>query len=530
MKNLYHAGLAKIEYDVIVIGSGLGGLSTAVLLAKRGKKVLVLEKHYVVGGFTHTFKRKNFVWDVGVHYVGQTHDRKSLLSRAFDYVTDGKLKWAYMGEVYDRAIIEGEEYLFKSGVENQVAELLKKFPDEERSIRQYYALIKKAGGKSIVFFSERCMPFWLSNTIGYFMRKRLYRYSDQTTYEALKRITQNEKLIAVFCAQYGNYGLPPKQSSFAIHAMITEHFLDGGNYPVGGAAAIHHALTEVLESNGGIVAVKAGVKQIIIENNKATGVEMENGDCIYARKIVSNAGARNTFKKLIPQQLQKAAYTEAIDKIKPSVSHVCLYVGLNASDKDLKLPKHNIWIYDSHCLDTKFNEHMCNEYSDSPVTYISFPSAKDTDWCKKHSGTASIQVIGLYPYNWVKKWGDKNWQKRGDEYEKIKEELKTNMLEKLYKELPQVKGHIEIAELSTPLSTAHFTSYAQGEIYGLEHTPLRVRMKLLRPQTTYKNLYLTGQDTMFVGVGSALFSGILTAVAILNRNVLWSIMRYKKNK
>jgi len=104
------------------------------------------------------------------------------------------------------------------------------------------------------------------------------------------------------------------------------------------------------------------------------------------------------------------------------------------------------------------------------------------------------------------------------------------MLEKLYKELPQVKGHIEIAELSTPLSTAHFTSYAQGEIYGLEHTPLRVRMKLLRPQTTYKNLYLTGQDTMFVGVGSALFSGILTAVAILNRNVLWSIMRYKKNK
>src|SRR5258706_12940842 len=116
MKNLYHADLAQAKYDSIIIGSGLGGLTTAVLLAKRGKKVLVLEKHYVVGGFTHTFKRKNFVWDVGVHYVGQTHDKKSLLSKAFDYVTDGKLQWEHMGEVYDKAIIEGEEYLFKSGV------------------------------------------------------------------------------------------------------------------------------------------------------------------------------------------------------------------------------------------------------------------------------------------------------------------------------------------------------------------------------------------------------------------------------
>lgn len=101
------------------------------------------------------------------------------------------------------------------------------------------------------------------------------------------------------------------------------------------------------------------------------------------------------------------------------------------------------------------------------------------------------------------------------------------MLEKLYSVLPQVKKHVTQCELSTPLSTKHFSSYAAGEIYGLEHTPKRFRLRQLRAKTKIKNLYLTGQDIVCVGVGSARFSGIITSVAILNRNLMWKILRYK---
>lgn len=527
MKNLYSSDLTKSTYDAIIIGSGVGGLSTAVFLAKAGKKVLVLEKHYVPGGFTHTFKRKKFEWDVGVHYVGQVNLKDNLMRKAFDYLSDGKLKWADMGDVYDQTIIEGTTYNFKKGRENQINQMIEYFPDEEKAIREYYDLVKTIGANYTTFFSERTMPFWLSKTIGHFMRRKFYKYSQKTTAEVLKSLTSNEKLIAVLCAQCGNYGLAPSESSFAIHGMIVEHFIEGGNYPIGGASNIHKKLIDVIEANKGIVAIKADVKSIIIEKNKAIGVEMMNGDKLFSTTVVSNAGAHNTFNNLISKCIQKDENTIALNKIKPSVSHVCIYVGLNASDEELKLPKHNIWLFDNYQIDTSQEHHLKTKYSPSPISYISFPSAKDPDWQKKHPGTATIQVLGSYPYEWMKEWEEGKWQKRGDEYEKKKEEIKNDLLQKLLKTLPQLKGKIEICELSTPLSTKHFSNYSNGEIYGLEHTPARFNLMQLRAKTNYKNLFLTGQDIVCVGVGAAMFSGLITSVAILKRNLLWKVIKYK---
>ncbi len=527
MKNLYSSELTKTTYDTIIIGSGMGGLTTAAILAKAGKKVLVLEKHYVIGGFTHTFKRKKFEWDVGVHYVGQVNLENNLLRKSFDFITDGKLKWADMGDVYDQAIIVGDIYNFRKGREHQIKQMIEYFPQEEKAINAYYDLVKEIGANYTQFFAERTMPFWLSKTLGYFLRKKFYNYSRQTTYNVIRGLTSNEKLIAVLCAQCGNYGLAPKKSSFAIHGMIVEHFLEGGNYPVGGAASIHNSLTEVIEKAGGVIAVKADVKNIIIENNKATGVEMENGDKLYARSIVSNAGAHNTFNKLILKTFQKPENTIELNKINPSVSHVCIYVGLNGTDAELNLPKHNIWLYDSYKFDAFQTSHLETTDSTSPLSYMSFPSAKDPDYQLKHPGTATIQVIGSYPYNWMKEWENDKWQKRGEEYEKKKEEIKNILLEKLYSVLPQVKGRVEVCELSTPLSTKHFSNYAHGEIYGLEHSPERFNLLQLRAKTNYKNLFLTGQDIVCVGLGAAMFSGVITSVAILKRNVLWKITRYK---
>jgi len=527
LKNLYHSSLKNQKFDAIVIGSGLGGLTTAVLLAKAGKSVLVLEKHYVPGGFTHTFKRKKMVWDVGVHYVGQMSDGNGLLRKSFDYLTDNKLKWADIGDVYDQVIINGDIYDFVKGIENQTKQMIGYFPNEEVAIRKYFDLVEKVASNSKWFFGERAMPYWLSNTLGYFFRRKFYKYSDRTTYDVLRELTSNEKLIAVLASQCGNYGLTPKQSSFGIHAMVVEHFIDGGNYPVGGASSIHKYLIEELEKHGGELALKADVKNIIVKNNKAIGVLMQNGDQLFANKIVSNAGAHNTFKNFIGNELKADAL--AIKDISPSLSHVCLYIGLDVDGKTISLPKNNIWIYEDYDFDNKNKIHLDveNGIRISPLIYISFPSEKDPDWNQSHPGTASIQVIGSFPYHWIKQWEEQKWQKRDQEYETMKIDIQNLMLEKLYSVLPQVKNHITQCELSTPLSTKHFSSYAAGEIYGLEHTPKRFRLRQLRAKTKIKNLYLTGQDIVCVGVGSAMFSGIITSVAILNRNLMWKILRYK---
>nr|HMT29153.1 NAD(P)-binding protein [Bacteroidia bacterium] len=119
MKNLYHSEYARQTYDAIIIGSGIGGLTTAAFLAKAGK-----EMPPAVSSQVHTFKRKKFEWDVGVHYVGQVHMQDALLKKTFDYISDGKLKWANMGDVFDQAIIEGDVYNFRSGSDNQINQMI----------------------------------------------------------------------------------------------------------------------------------------------------------------------------------------------------------------------------------------------------------------------------------------------------------------------------------------------------------------------------------------------------------------------
>src|SRR4030095_6158723 len=183
--------------------------------------------------------------------------KDALLKKAFDYLSEGKLKWADMGDVYDQAIIEGDVYNFRSGYENQVNQLIEYFPEEENGIRAYFKLLKKVSANSVMFFSERTMPGWLSKTVGYLLRKGFYKYSDRTTYDVITDFITNKKLITLLCAQCGNYGLPPKQSCFSIHAMIVDHFLEGGSYPVGGASSIHRTFTETLEAHEGKLAIKA---------------------------------------------------------------------------------------------------------------------------------------------------------------------------------------------------------------------------------------------------------------------------------
>jgi all-trans-retinol 13,14-reductase len=531
MKNRYHTNLKDQQFDAIIIGSGLGGLTAAALLAKSKKKVLILEKHYVPGGFTHTFRRNDYVWDVGVHYIGQMQNKGALMHKIFDYVTEGTLQWSSMGEVYDRAVIGSDVYDFVCGAENQIQNLIGHFPEEVLAIREYFSIIQNMGTTASMFFGEKTMPYFLSKSIGFFLRRKFYKYSDQTTYQVLRRLTNNEKLISVLCAQCGNYGLTPQRSSFAIQGIVAEHYLDGGNYPVGGASAIHKSLLQVIEKHGGVLAIKAEVAHIILKDNKATGVQLKNGDVLAARIIISNAGARNTFTKLLPYGFKNSdIIKKGLQDIKPSTSHICLYIGLDASDEELKLPRYNYWVYNDYDFDAQFNRHLENHESDPPLAYISFPSAKDPEWAALHPGKSTVQVIAAASYEWVRKWESERWQKRGDAYEKFKEGFKNKMLEKLYHILPQVKGHVAVCEVSTPLSTRHFTNHQEGEIYGLEHTPARFRLDWLRAHTPVKNLFLTGQDIITVGVGGALFSGVLTASSILKKNFLWHALRYKKEK
>ncbi|MEO0899477.1 MAG: NAD(P)/FAD-dependent oxidoreductase [Bacteroidota bacterium] len=515
------------SYDAIIVGSGLGSLTTAVFLAKEGKKVLVLEKHYTAGGFTHVFKRKGYEWDVGIHYIGEVHRPNSVLRKLFDYITDAELKWAEMGEVYDRIVIGEKIYDFPKGVKAWKEKMIAYFPEEEEAIHQYVTMIFDANRASRNYHLQKVMPNLVRAVAGDYMRKPYIKYAGRTTLDILSELTDNQELIKVLTGQYGDYGLPPSKSSFGMHASLVRHYFSGGNFPIGGSSQIVETIDPVLEENGGTILINAGVEEILVEKGKAVGVKMEDGKEFKAPMVVSGAGIITTYKNLLSQNVgSRIKLEEQLSKVNPSVAHISLYIGLNGTPEELKLPKANYWIYPGDVSHDECVERYVEDTDQPfPVVYISFPSAKDPDWSNRYPGKSTIDIITLMPYEIFGQWDGTKWMKRGEEYDKLKEKYAQRLLDILFQFEPQVKDAIDHYELSTPLTTKHFVNYEKGEIYGLDHTPDRFKLKFLRPQTPIKNLYLTGQDIVTAGIGGALFAGVLTASAITGKNLLDKAMQ-----
>ncbi len=509
-------------FDAIVIGSGLGGLAAAAMLARHGgKRVLVLEKHYAPGGFTHVFRRRGYEWDVGVHYVGQVADPRTSTRRLFDHVTEGRLEWASMGEVYDRIVIGEKAYDYVAGPEPFAARMKEYFPAETAAIDRYVALIRKVPKWGNLYFGERVVPKAVASVAGGLMRYPFLRWARRTTRDVLEGLTQNQELIGVLTGQYGDYGLPPGQSSFAMHAILARHYLHGGSYPVGGSAEIAAGVAPLIEAAGGKILYYADVKEILVQGDQAVGVRMADGTELAAPLVISDAGAANTYSRLLPRSVAEShGLIRRLRRLQASHSHLCLYAGLRGTPQELGLPKHNFWIYPGPDHDANVEAYLRDPEAPLPLVYASFASAKDPTFGERYPGRATLELITFAPFERFMPWFESEWGQRAESYEALKSQLAERLLEALYSQLPHLRGRIDYFELSTPLSTRHFAGYERGEIYGFEHTPQRFEQRFLRPRTPIRGLYLTGQDVVTCGLAAALAAGYLTASVILGRNLL----------
>jgi all-trans-retinol 13,14-reductase len=516
------------SWDAIVIGSGIGGLATAALLAKYGgQRVLVLERHYTAGGFTHVFRRPGYEWDAGVHYIGQINNPAAPVRAAFDHITEGRLQWNAMPDVYDRVCIGERTYDFPSGLKRFRAAMSDRFPSDHSAIDRYIATVCGTVRASSLYFAEKAVPGFVARLIGPVMRSGFLRTASQTTAEVLGSITSNPELIAVLTGQWGDYGLPPRQSSFGMHAIVAHHYFEGAGYPVGGASEIASAIAPVIENAGGEIIYSAEVGAILLDGKGcATGVRMADGRELRARTIISDAGAQNTFDRLLPDGLAATAgIREELREIPASVAHVCLYAGIRRAAGTPDFDATNRWIYDGPDHDASFARFAADPAKPWPCLFISFPSAKDPTFAEKYPGRSTIEVVAPVPWAAFGRWPETRWKRRGADYDEYKQALTERLRADLEMHVPGVRGLIDYAEVSTPVSTRHFANYQHGEIYGLAATPARFRMRSLGARTPVKNLFLTGSDACTSGVSGAMFGGLIAASAILKRNLVSKVSR-----
>jgi all-trans-retinol 13,14-reductase len=510
------------SYDAVVIGSGIGGLASASLLSRlAGKRVLLIERHFKLGGFTHSFQRKQFSWDPGLHYVGEM-GAGSRLRQIFDLVTDGAVEWTPLPDRFERFVYPDFEFTASSDRRRYLADLQRAFPAERDAIAAYFADIRAAARWYKRYMAAKVMPALVGRAITVRGRKLALTL----TGEYLAQRFNDPRLRAILASQWGDYGLPPGRSPFAVHALIVDHYLHGAWYPVGGGGAIAAAVVPIVEAAGGTCAVNAQAEEILVEKGRAAGVRIRFGQgtrhtvrTVRAPLVISAAGADVTYSRLLPESLGLRE-RELVRALPQSISAVQLFLGLDRDPRELGVGGENLLIFRDYDHDgaaagmqdaVRGNPHGC---------FVVFPSVKDP---RARAHTA--EIITLVDDTQFQDWSSGSWKKRGEEYEAVKGRIAEGLLSLADSQVPGLRESVVFSELASPLTLAHFTGTRSGGCYGLALTRERLEASWLGVRTPVRGLLLAGSDVGSPGVSGAMMGGVLSAAQVLGPAGMLKVMR-----
>ncbi|GAB5452212.1 MAG: NAD(P)/FAD-dependent oxidoreductase [Halioglobus sp.] len=498
-------------FEIIVIGSGMGGMTTATALSRLGHRVLLLEQSQAIGGLTHSFSRNGFSWDVGLHYCG-TFGRDQHAGKILDWLSGGSIKFKSVGSVYDTLHFPDDvEISVCRPAEAYKMELKDHFPENSAEIDAYFEALLSAEEAGRMASVERAIPEPFRSAYHWWNRKKIQRWCGRTTSEVIDELISNPKLAGILSAQWGTYGGKPQEASFAFHGIVMGHYLDGAAYPVGGASAIARGLVPVIEAAGGRAMADTPVTEILLDDGKAVGVRTQSGDVFHAPKVVSAIGAGETVKRLLPDEVSGQEWASEIATFKPSICHFDLFLGFEGDISEYGATRSNHWFYES--WDTS-DVIWSGDEDPIKMMFVSFPSLKDAAHDAGRANRHTGDILIWADWESVAEFANGGAEKNPEAWAAFKQKVESRMLDLFKTKFPGLAPLLVYHELGTPLATAAFTGHEKAGFYGVETTPRRLLSKALNASTPVPGLFLSGQDVMSPGIAGALAGGMLGAGAI----------------
>jgi phytoene dehydrogenase-like protein len=512
-------------YDAVVIGAGLGGLSTAAFLATNGRRTLVLEQNQVVGGCSQVFRRQGnkYEFDVGVHYIGDCAPGGTVDRLMHGLGLQDRIEFAELDpDGFSTITLPGVSFRVPRGWQAYEDRLAATFPDEEDGVRRCVSTLRTVAEE---IRSGR--PDGLRHAVTRAGRLR------STLWWGLRPLASlydacglSQEARTVIAGESGDYGTPPSKAPVALHAGFLDHYLKAGAYyPKGGGQVIAARLTEVIAAHGGTVRTKARVRRILLEDGRAVGVRLADGEEIHSPVVVSNADIRRTYLELVgrdelPRRLRRKA--EGFRMALPLFS---LYLAVDFDVRD-RLPNSTSWIYPHADIETIYADAYAGRVPAEVPVFMTSGTLKDPDG--DHTappGHSTLELMTIAPADHGT-WGVGEGPVAGERYSRtasylaVKEKLAEAVLDTASLVIPDLREHIVYRDASTPITQERFTLSTGGACYGLEMT--LDQLGPFRPNVTtpIPGLYLAGASTKHQhGIVATLNGGAGTAGAVLGRDL-----------
>lgn len=507
-----------MNYDAIVIGAGNGGLATAATFAKKGKKVIVFEKHNVPGGCGTSFRRGRFEFEVALHQLSAMGSKEKpgelrLLFRELGI--EDKIEWIEINSLYKINLPGNKGVSLPADRVEVVKHLSKIFPKDKENIQRYYDLVWKFNMETLDFIAKsnngnKKEPGFLKKMMvkTFFPKKypTIAKYGLKTSEEVLNEFFPDNKELQLCLSAYWCFmGMPPTKFPFTILARCTYIYItDKPYYLVGGSQMISQALANVIVENGGKINYSCGVKKILVEKNTAVGVVDEFGNKYYAQKIVSNISPINTYADLMEEHEIPKAAREYLKGYTPGISALTCFIGLDCPPEEIGFTDSFNLIYETLDPAKSFENATSVEVTNEPLVATCYTVDDPTVSPK---GTSVITAGSL-------KYGEP-WEKLSpEEYYEKKYEAAQKIVDRLELRFPGISKHIEELTVATPLTHLRYLNSPHGSIYGYEQD-LKQSVYFFPQETFVKNLDFASGWVNICGFGPNYLYGYKKALSLL---------------
>lgn len=478
-------------YDVVIIGSGLGGLECAYILAKHGLNVCVLERNVQLGGCLQTFKRRGVTFDTGFHYVGGL-DEGAPLNRLFSYFNVLDLPWRRLDDAcFDEICVGGNSYAFASGHQQFVETLAKAFPGQHENLLKYDAALSNVGAHIFDALRPRsAADFYQNPAFG------------SSAYDFLNETISDNTLRQVLSGASLKLELCPEKLPFYVFAQINNSFVEGAYRLVGGGQTLVDGFVRNLKSMGVTLVTGADVISLDADAEGIKAAVTADGQRYEAKHFISDAHPAATLALVGDGVGIRKVYRNRINNMENTYG--MFTVNLALKPDTLPYLNKNLFIYDTDDVwhvnaNGQVNGLMVNFACEAP----------------EHKFASAVDLLTPMSYSEVEQWKGTKIGRRGEDYESLKQQKAEACLNLACKRMPELRDAIDHVYTSSPLTYLDYTATAAGSAYGIRKDYNNTMLTFLTPKTPVSNLYLTGQNLNLHGILGVSMTSFISSSVIL---------------